>query len=81
MHSWYSWLVIIDPLRWYLNALFKNELEGNENSLGRTDFHELEELYGWKSSIVDCVCILLCMVVLLKGVSYLTLKFIDHSSA
>jgi hypothetical protein len=81
MYSWYSWLVDIDPLRWYFNALFQNELKGNDNALGRADFGELEELYGWTSSIPYCCSLLICMIVVLKVASFFALRFIDHSSA
>jgi hypothetical protein len=81
MHSWYSWLVEIDPLRWYLNALFNNELQGNSDALGLVRFDDLQDLYGWGSSISSCCLVLVCIFFFLKSLSFFVLKYVDHSSS
>lgn len=81
MHSWYYWLTDIDPLRWYLNCLFTNELDDNSDALGNVSFKELQNLFGWNSSIWFCIYILIIIFLFLKGLSFFTYKFINHSSA
>jgi hypothetical protein len=81
MYSWYSWIVEIDALKWYLNALFTNELKGNSDALGYADFSNLQESYGWNSSYKTCVMALLVIFFLLKFLTFLGLKYLDHTSA
>lgn len=81
MYSWYSWLVDINPLRWYLNALFQNEFARNNSDLSSVELEDLEDLYGWSKSVLFCICMLVSIAIIIKLFGYCVLRQIDFSSA
>jgi hypothetical protein len=81
MQPSYSWLTNVNCASWVMNGLFRNQLKGNEASLGYATYQDLEDLYAWNYPIASCVYYTLVICVVFKVITYFTIRFIDHNSA
>lgn len=81
MRGWYSWLVNLNVVKWYLNALFDNEMRNNGEALHGADFHELQVLFGWQTSISMCAVYLGVIYLVMRILTYFAIRYINHSSA
>jgi hypothetical protein len=80
MKGWYKWGAELDDAKWVLNALFQNEMRGNDDALGNTDFTSISEQFEWVTIYSNCILYLFLIIITQKMLTFLSMKYINFSS-
>lgn len=77
MKEWYKWISYLSPMSYYLSGVFYNEFNLNSIALGKTDYEELSNMYGFTLDAKQAIISLFVQGIIYRLIWLVSLRIIE----